>query len=173
MTRHIAALTAIAVACMAAACGGSSSPQTATPVATPSPTVAPVTFPAAELHIVSASGDHVLRIELATTQQQSERGLGYRDALAPDAGMLFDLGSTRSQAFWMKGMRFALDFVWITEDKRVVAVTPDVQPQPGASDSQLRLYSSPQPVRYVLEINAGASARIGIDAGTRLSFVTE
>jgi uncharacterized membrane protein (UPF0127 family) len=129
-----------------------------------------VSFPAAELHIQSASGDRVLRIEVATTPEQSERGLGYRDALPPDAGMLFDLGSTRTQAFWMKGMRFALDFVWIADDKRVLAVTPDVPPQPGAPDAQLHLFSPPAPVRYVLEINAGVSARLGIDAGTQLSF---
>lgn len=114
----------------------------------------------------------MLQIELATTPQQSERGLGYRDALAPDAGMLFDLGNTRTQAFWMKGMRFALDFVWIAGDKRVVAVTADVPPQPGAPDTELRLYSSPQPVRYVLEINSGAGVRLGIDTGTQLSFDT-
>ncbi len=172
MGRRIATIAAIAIASVAIACAGGSSSTSATPAATATPTVAPVAFPATELHIESASGDQVLRIEVATTPTQSERGLGYRDTLAPDAGMLFDLGSTRVPAFWMKGMRFALDFVWITDDKRVAAVTSDVSPQPGASDAQLRLYSSPQPVRYVLEINAGASSALGITPGTQLSFST-
>jgi uncharacterized membrane protein (UPF0127 family) len=172
MRRRIAACSALVILCIATACTSGASSTTATPAGTSTPTVVPVSFPTAELHILQAGGDRVLRIEVATTPAQSERGLGYRDALAPDAGMLFDLGSTRNPSFWMKGMRFALDFVWISEDQRVAAVTTDVPRQPGAPDAQLHLYSSPGPVRYVLEINAGASARLGITAGTQLSFDT-
>lgn len=109
-------------------------------------------------------------MEVATTPAQSERGLGYRDVLPPDAGMIFDLHATRSIGFWMKGMRFALDMVWISEDGSVVAITTDVQPQPGVPDSQLLRYSPDTPARYVLELNAGAAERLGIAAGTQLSF---
>jgi uncharacterized membrane protein (UPF0127 family) len=109
-------------------------------------------------------------VEVATTPAQTERGLGYRDALAPDAGMIFDLHTTRSIGFWMKGMRFALDMVWIGEDKRVVAITAGIQPQPGVPDGQLLRHSPNTPVRYVLELNAGAAERLGILTGTQLSF---
>ncbi len=109
-------------------------------------------------------------MEVATTPAQTERGLGYRDTLAPDAGMVFDLLTNRAPGFWMKGMRFPLDMVWIGEDKRVVAITAGVQPQPGAPDSQLLRYPPPIAVRYVLELNAGAAERLGIVTGTQLSF---
>ena len=60
--------------------------------------------------------------------------------------------------------------VWITEDRTVAGVATDVQPQPGAADSDLTLYRSPAPVRYVLELNAGAAARLGFSDGARVGF---
>jgi uncharacterized membrane protein (UPF0127 family) len=111
-----------------------------------------------------------LQVEVAQTPEQRERGLGYRDALAQDSGMLFDLGETRLPGFWMKGMRFPLDMVWIDEHKQITGVTADVQPQPGVADTALRRYSPEAPVRYVLELNAGAAARLGLDAGGRVDF---
>lgn len=154
----------------AGACSGTTRP---TPIATPiasgamsTATAAPVAFDTTTLRI----GDRLLTVEVASTGAQSERGLGYRDALAPDAGMIFDLHQSRVAEFWMKGMRFPLDMVWVDETKRVAAVTSDVQPQPGAPDSELRRYTPPVAVRYVLELNAGAAARLGLSSGAQLAF---
>jgi hypothetical protein len=151
-----------------AACSGSS--NQAAPAAAPDVTatapVAPVVFGPAELR----AGDRVMRIEVASTAAQSERGLGYRDGLAADAGMMFDLHETHVPVFWMKGMRFPLDMVWIDDAKRVVDVTRDVEPQPGAKDDELRRYSPGAPVRYTLEVNAGAAERLGLAPGVQLAF---
>lgn len=130
----------------------------------------PVSFAAATITWSRDGKIASMRVEVASTPTQSERGLGYRDSLPEDAGMLFDLHSPRVPVFWMKGMRFPLDMVWIGEDKRVAGVTAGVQPQPGASDGQLRRVSPAVAVRYVLEINAGAAARQRIEMGTQLMF---
>jgi uncharacterized membrane protein (UPF0127 family) len=111
-----------------------------------------------------------MRVEVASTPEQSERGLGYRDSLPEDSGMLFDLRQTRVPGFWMKGMRFPLDFVWISEDGRVAEVTEDVPPQPGVPDTELTFISPAAPVRYVLELNAGAAKARGIVVGALLAF---
>ena len=92
------------------------------------------------------------------------------DALPDDAGMLFDLHEMRIPVFWMKGMRFPLDMVWIGEDRRVAEVTANVSPQPGVADGDLARISPASPVRYVLELNAGAAGRYGLGAGTQLAF---
>lgn len=84
--------------------------------------------------------------------------------------MLFDLHETRIPMFWMKGMRFPLDMVWIGEDGRVAEVTANVPPQPGVADADLARISPAAPVRYVLELNAGAASRHGIAVGTQLAF---
>jgi uncharacterized membrane protein (UPF0127 family) len=111
-----------------------------------------------------------MRVEVANTPDDRAQGLSDRDRLAADAGMLFDLGETRVPGFWMKDMRFPLDMVWIDEHKMIVGVAVDVQPQPGVPDSELRRYSPDVPVRYVLEINSGASLRLGLEAGDRVEF---
>ncbi len=113
---------------------------------------------------------HKIKAEVAVTPEQREQGLGGRGSLPDDRGMLFDMQQTAVVSFWMKGMRFALDMVWIGTDQRVVGVTADVPPQPGAPDSALRIYMPPSPVRYVFELNAGAAQRLGLAEGTQLSF---
>jgi len=137
---------------------------------TPTPEVAPVTFATTTIRIEASPAPRSIDVEVATTAAQSERGLGYRDSLGTDAGMIFDLHTTTRPTFWMKGMRIPLDMVWIGEDKRVAGVAANVAPQPGVADDQLRRYSSDTPVRYVLELNAGAAARLGLAPGTQLAF---
>ena len=114
------------------------------------------------------------RAGLALTVEQRSLGLGERDALDRDAGMLFLLPTEERASFWMKGMRFPLDFVWISGDERVVGVTENVAaPAAGTANSALPLYKPDQPVRYALEINAGLVSELGIRAGDEVTFEPE
>ena len=165
---RVALIGGIVLGC--AACSSSNSVSTATPVA---PAVSPISTVTFDTTTIAWTRDGVtasMRVEVASTADQSQRGLGYRDSLPEDAGMLFDLHETRVPGFWMKGMRFPLDMVWIGEDGRVAAVTENVPPQPGVADEGLGFTSPPVPVRYALELNAGAARRLGIVAGTQLAF---
>ncbi|MDP9237521.1 MAG: DUF192 domain-containing protein [Chloroflexota bacterium] len=148
--------------------GCSSTPRSApaTPAPAATATVVTVAFQTADVR----AGDRTIGVEVATTPAQRERGLGYRDALDADAGMIFDLHGTRTQQFWMKGMRFALDMVWVDASERVAQVTKDIPPEPGVPDDRLRLYASDLPVAYVIEVNAGASSRLGLAPGAQLTF---
>ncbi|MBS3903024.1 MAG: DUF192 domain-containing protein, partial [Anaplasmataceae bacterium] len=67
-------------------------------------------------------------------------------------------------SFWMRGMNFPIDMVWIREGK-VVGVTADVQPEPGKAVYQLASYPPPEPVDMVLEIKAGEAERTNVKAG--------
>ena len=169
--RRFAAVMASLSAVLLIACSGSSS-ASPTPTATivASSPVPTVVFSTTQIRIDAAQSARTIDVEVAATDEQSQRGLGYRDTLASDAGMIFDLGPVRIPTFWMKGMRFPLDMVWIGADRRVAGVTPDIPPQPGATDAQLKRYSPDVGVRYVLELNAGAAARLGIAAGVQLTF---
>jgi len=111
-----------------------------------------------------------ITVEVADTPETRAEGLADRDSLARDSGMLFDLGSAGTTSFWMKGMRFPLDMVWIDAEQRIVGVTADVQPQRGAPESALRLYPSPDSTRYVIELNAGVAGERGLAQGTQLAF---
>jgi len=70
----------------------------------------------------------VIEAELARTPEERARGLSGRESLAGDAGMLFVFQAEGQHAFWMRGMRFSLDFIWISSARRVVDMTENVPP---------------------------------------------
>jgi len=144
-------------------------PSPTGPVATA--TVPEVAFGRGTVSFTGADGKaRTIAVEVATSGEQQTRGLGYRDALERDHGMLFVYPEPRSVTFWMKGMRFPLDMVWIGADRRVVSVTANIPPQPGASDAELRRYTPAVSVQYVLELNAGAAAEFGLVPGTEVAL---
>ena len=69
-------------------------------------------------------------------------------------------------------MMFPLDLVWIGEDAIVEDITPNVSaPTPEQADSDLPTFRSPQPIKYVLEINAVEAAAANIKRGDPVAFV--
>ena len=119
-------------------------------------------------------GGLAIKAELATTPDERAQGLSGRPSLSRDAGMLFVFPGDERAAFWMKDMRFPLDFVWISADMRVVGVMEDVAPPaPGTPDAELPQFSADAPARYVLEVNAGTVALAGIHAGDAVTFTPE
>ena len=138
---------------------------TSTP--TPAPTATPSGYPQAE---VTVEGFTFL-VDVADTWERRGLGLGGRDEMAREVGMWFDMGGTREATFWMRGMRFPIDIVWIADDLVVTGVAERLPfPEPGTPDSALPLYSSGVPIRYVLEINAGLAEELGIGEGSAVSF---
>lgn len=106
-----------------------------------------------------------LRIEVADTQGKRSKGLGGRQSLASDEGMLFVFPETGKYPFWMKGLGFPLDFIWIRGDV-VVDLTPNAQPsKPGQPDSALPIYQSKEDINKVLEVPAGTIERSNIKIG--------
>lgn len=114
-------------------------------------------------------GETELQAEIADTPELQQRGLGYRDELAPGTAMLFVFDDESVRTFWMKGMRFCLDIVWI-EAGRVIGAAENVCPMPDADSADLPRYSSEMPVSYVLEVPAGWLAIHGYGPGTPVSI---
>jgi uncharacterized membrane protein (UPF0127 family) len=109
-------------------------------------------------------GNAVFSVEIANTTTTRMRGLSGREPLANFEGMLFIFDSPNRYGFWMKDMKFALDFVWIRGAK-VVGVTENVSPPTGASLFSLPQYYPPEDADKVLEIDAGEVAKNNIKAG--------
>lgn len=117
---------------------------------------------------VSINGKNIL-VEIAKTPAEQAAGLGFRDSLGKDDGMLFIFEEEIMPGFWMKSMEFPIDIVWISGDA-VVGVSENIQPPTGAADENLTVYSPPEPVNYVLEVNAGIVAENGIKIGDKVGF---
>ena len=115
-----------------------------------------------ELVIDAASGQHRFTIELASTDGERARGLMFRRAMQPDHGMLFDFQKPQPVAFWMKNTPLPLDMLFIDEAGIVVQIAADTVPY---SETPI---PSEEPIRAVLEVNAGTAKRLGITAGAKV-----
>ncbi len=115
----------------------------------------------ATLQINNAS----LKVEIADNVSKRSKGLAVRQSLGESEGMLFVFERSDKYPFWMKGLKFPLDFVWIKGDK-IVDITENVPPpQSGQADSSLTIYSPKVEVDKVLELNAGTVKKLDIKVG--------
>jgi len=105
-----------------------------------------------------------IRVELATTEPERERGLMYRNHLDPDAGMLFVFPRAAALTFWMKNTLIPLDMIFIRADRSVLGIVEDATPE---TETPRRVEGLSQ---FVLEVGGGVSRRLGIAAGSPVEF---
>lgn len=112
-------------------------------------------------------GGKTLSVEVANTEPERELGLGGRNLLPKNSGMLFIFDAKGiSPGFWMKGMLFPLDIIWIGGGK-IIKIDKNISaPSPGTPDSNLVVYNPGVPIDYVLEVNAGYSDLNGLKTGS-------
>jgi len=122
----------------------------------------PVALPTAEIIV----GDVPVTAELALSSFDQALGLGYRNGLASGQGMLFVFQEPAELSFWMKGMRFCLDIIWIANGE-IVGAAENACPDPeGTDDADRENYLSGELVTHVLEMPAGWVADNGFGQGT-------
>jgi uncharacterized protein len=114
--------------------------------------------------IITASGSHRFNVELAATPEQMERGLMFRQELAPDAGMLFDFKQPTMAAMWMHNTLIPLDMLFVDAKGRIVNIHERAVPRSDA------IIAATSPVRAVIELNGGTASRLGIKPGDRVIF---
>ncbi len=107
-------------------------------------------------------GDHEYEVEVADTIPVKAQGLSDRDGLAAGHGMFFVFNPAQSEAFWMHGMRFAIDIIWI-RDGKVVDFVENAPPPTNSLNPAI--FSSPGPIDRVLEVPAGTVAADGLKIG--------
>jgi uncharacterized membrane protein (UPF0127 family) len=123
---------------------------------------APQALPLRPLTIETRSGEVALQVQVADTDARRQTGLMFRKSMPETEGMLFVFQPMRQVAFWMKNTFIPLDLLFVDGDGTVVSIARDTVP------FSLDPIPSEGPVRAVLEINAGASARLGIAEGDHL-----
>jgi uncharacterized membrane protein (UPF0127 family) len=107
-------------------------------------------------------------IEIADDDAERARGLMFRDELAADHGMLFIHERQEPLAYWMKNTKIPLDILYFDDALKLVSQQRDVPP--CSLGDRCPPYPSDAPARYVLELNAGEAARIGLKDGAQLKF---
>jgi len=110
--------------------------------------------------------NHLLTVETADTDEKRTQGLSNRERLGQNDGMLFIFPSPSYYRFWMKEMKFPLDFIWIKKDT-IVDLTQDISP-PKLPDESLPTFTSKFPFDKVIELNAGEVKSLNIKIGDRI-----
>lgn len=106
------------------------------------------------------------QIEVATTIKQRSQGLMYRTSLCPNCGMIFIFEFEMPLSFWMKNTLIPLDIIFIDKNGIVTNISSGI-PQ------SLDLIKSLKPAKYVIELNAGTSNKIGLITGDIISIPNE
>lgn len=112
-------------------------------------------------------GEHRYIVEVAVTNAEKAKGLSFRDSMPFNHGMIFLYDHKDFYTFWMNGMRFPLDFVWI-DGNTIVDITQHVQPQMGVN---VPIVKPIKQVDKILELNAGVIERNGIKIGDSVKFL--
>ena len=117
---------------------------------------------------VVSIGDVRLLADIAATPGQKSLGLGVRHNMTEAEGMLFPFDMEAPHGFWMSGMKFPIDIIWLDADKKVVHIEPNLQPCTSTLDCPT--YSPEKNALYVLETVAGFSERHNVTIGTQTEF---
>jgi uncharacterized protein len=119
-----------------------------------------------EVVLLTRGGDQHVKVEIARTDPERERGLMYRQKLESGRGMIFLFEAPRRNYFWMKNTYIPLDMIFIGADKHVVYVEENAEPLtlnnrgPDHEDTQ-----------YVLEVPGGWARAHGVERGVECRFV--
>lgn len=115
-------------------------------------------------------GNQTFVSEVARTDAQQQQGLSDRAMLNHHTGMLFPLPQSEQPDFWMKGMHFPLDIIWIGNNQ-VVDISPNLPiPLSTTPLTQLPLYSPKVNCNAAFEINAGESSGIHIGDPVTINY---
>ena len=130
----------LAVLLVAASCGGGGGPQAV---------------------ITTGSGQVTVHVEIADTAAERERGLMGRTELAADRGMVFLFPQGSTSPFWMKDTLIPLSIAFYARGGRILRIL-DMTP---CTRDPCPLYNPHVVYRGALEVNRGAFARWGVQAG--------
>jgi len=111
-----------------------------------------------------------INADIASKASDRKKGLSNKESLPLNQGMLFIFDTKGRYGIWMKDMKFAIDIIWIDENKNIVDIVSDAPPQPGKKDSELTIYKPRGDSLYVLEVNAGLANLHNLQISDQVSF---
>lgn len=138
---------------------------------------------------VEISG-RVFTLELVADDATRTKGLGGRESIPEDGGMLFSFPDSAVRQFVMRDCLIPIDIIFLDADGLIVAmhhmpVEPPIQPdetrtqevngilRQGTYDRRLKLYSSRFNARYAIEIRGGLLKELDLQTGQQIKLDTK
>lgn len=116
---------------------------------------------------VDANGTQLATVDvrLAESAAQQRVGLSRTESLTPGEGMLFVFDGESNRSFYMKGMSFPLDMVFVAANGTITTIHHAAIPE-NMPESDLQYYHGR--AQWVLEVPRGWTNRTGVDVGDRI-----
>jgi hypothetical protein len=116
-------------------------------------------------------GKNTVKLEVASTQAEVQRGLMFRTSMPEDAGMVFIFHPENAVQFWMFHTLIPLDMLFI-KDGKILKICQNVPPCKSENPRGCPTYPTEGPigVTEVLELNGGYVTRHGIKEGDQITF---
>lgn len=105
-----------------------------------------------------------LSVEIAETEEERVKGLGGRDFLPENSGMLFVYEKPRILSFWMKDTSIPLSIAFFDKDRRLTHIE-HMNPS-----LELPLFQSKSPCAYALEVPQGWFEKHQIGPGAQFTI---
>lgn len=104
-------------------------------------------------------------VEIADTDAKRQRGLMFREQMAPTDGMIFLFDEPGNYPFWMKNTLIPLDMIWLDRDARIVWIAESVPP---CKADPCPSYDHKGQALYVVEVVSGFAKEHKLRVGDRL-----
>ncbi len=101
-------------------------------------------------------------VEIADSEPVRQRGLMFREQLAPNEGMVFVFPVPGFYPFWMKNTLIPLDMFWLDDGGRIVSIAQSVPP---CKADPCPSYPPEGDATYVIEVVAGFARQHRLKVG--------
>lgn len=135
-------------------------------------------------------GGRTFVLELVADPATREKGLGDRESIPEDGGMLFSFPDSAVRQFVMRDCLVPIDIIFLDADGLIVAmhhmpVEPPIQPgetrievvngftRQGTYEARLKRYSSRFNARYAIEIRGGLLEELNLQTGQQIPLDTK
>lgn len=113
------------------------------------------------------------KLEVADTPTLRARGLMGRSVLGENEGMLFVFDRSGIYPFWMKNTLIPLDIIWMNDKGEVVYIKKNARPCENIVEALCRAILPRKIARYVIELNGGIAAKLGVQPGDPIKLPKE
>lgn len=114
-------------------------------------------------------------LEVVTTEAAIQRGLGGRESIPRNSGMLFVFPQAEKKRFWMKDCIVDIDIMFLSKLGRITAIHEMAsEPPRGENETQadyerrLKGYSSIATAQFAIELQSGRIAELGLKPGQKI-----
>lgn len=115
--------------------------------------------------------NNTVKLEVAQTEKEIERGLMYRTSLPEDQGMVFIFSPPRPVNFWMAHCFISLDMLFV-KDGKIIKIFDNVPPCHAQNERDCPTYPAGMGIEVseVVELAAGYSKRHNVKVGDPVTF---